>query len=581
MRWLAVALLAGCGGGRPAPPSPPTPGVPTVPPPAQLRVVNASGKPVANALLVVSDPTTGDPVAHARTEADGSFTVASTGEIAITAMSPAGDGWAFAPHFDPRPPQELHLRTDCEPFAGRVRGSAPPFIDVGRSSDDNGDLFAIAIGSDGAFRACLPSGTYAAEISPDQRTPRVFAHTPVTDLELPIDGRAHFETDASNVGGIAGEDLAAFVAGVPAGVDVIGLGETNHGTREFNTDRADITLALVREHGVRLVMMEAGYAEVEPVDDYLNGANIDVTQAVAKLGYWVWDTKTFLGMLRGMRAANLKRASKDRIHLVGFDMQDTGAAIRQLIAAGAVPAASLPTFEQLIDKNGAAWPGLTAEQRASVVAAVEPVATRRDGGGVTSTTNRLALAAHELLLRLHALESAEMWARNAARDRGMAELALDILSRAPTPRAALWAHLGHLSRSYVIGEPAMGSFLARQLGSRYQVYALLAGSGSARAWDAAQEIGVVPRELPPAPAYALETMLAAHRIGRVSYFRFATATAPAATWLAGLHPLREFGAVHPKPDKEFHPFDLSALDGAILFDEVHPTDPTPTGERHK
>jgi hypothetical protein len=127
----------------------------------------------------------------------------------------------------------------------------------------------------------------------------------------------------------------------------------------------------------------------------------------------------------------------------------------------------------------------------------------------------------------------------------------------------------------------MGSLLANKLGAGYEVLALLAAGGAARAWDVAGAVGVVPRDLPKPPPYSLEAMLGAHRIAPVTYFRFASATPPALTWLAGLHPLRDFGAVHPTPEQEFHAFDLTGFDGAILFDEVHPTEPTATGERHK
>jgi hypothetical protein len=65
----------------------------------------------------------------------------------------------------------------------------------------------------------------------------------------------------------------------------------------------------------------------------------------------------------------------------------------------------------------------------------------------------------------------------------------------------------------------------------------------------------------------------------VSYWSFERATGEAAEWLRGVHAIRDFGSVFLRAGKEFSYWDLSSFDGAILFDHVTPTDPTPTGER--
>jgi erythromycin esterase len=549
----------------------------------KLTVVNENGEPIGGALLTVSDAKTGTRIAELHSDERGEFAVRGPQIVAITATSPAGESWAFEPHFSLQPPGELRMRSsDCEPFAGMLRtNEMPATFNVARVSDQVGDSFAIAVAQDGRFHACLPPGTYGGDLAPNVRAPRLFAQTPVTDIDLPIASRTTLEKDATSLTGILGETSNEFVTGIPAAVELFAIGESNHGTREFITERTQLTIALANRRDVRLVMIEAGFAEVIPLDEYINGATIDIKAAVVNLGYWTWDTKTFLGALDDLREANRKRSPKDRMHIVGFDMQDTEAAIPQLVNARAIDTAVVPSLERLVEKDGVAWKKMDDAERAPIMTALTSAAARRDDRGIASPVNRVALAAHQLVLRFHALESSNGWALLATRDRGMAELALDILSRSTVPRAALWAHVGHLSRSYVIGAPPMGNLIARQLGARYEVFALLAASGSARAWDAAQTIGVVPRDLPKPPPFCLEAMLGAHGIAPITYFRFATATEPALSWLTGLHPLRDFGAVHPKPEQEFHAFDLSGLDGAILFEEVHPTEPTATGERRK
>ena len=126
----------------------------------------------------------------------------------------------------------------------------------------------------------------------------------------------------------------------------------------------------------------------------------------------------------------------------------------------------------------------------------------------------------------------------------------------------------------------MGAHLAAALGDGYRVYGLLALSGSARAWDNKRELGVVVNALRPPPVGTLEAALAPGSGGaQVTYWTFSHATGDAARWLNGVHALRLFGAVFPREGRDFPYWDLHTIDGAILFQTVSPTDPTPTGER--
>ncbi|MEO8549246.1 MAG: erythromycin esterase family protein, partial [Kofleriaceae bacterium] len=299
--------------------------------------MSATGVPVADARLTVSNPTTGDRIARLRSGADGSFTLAGSTPVAITATAPTGDGWAFEAKFSPRPPGELRLHGDCEQLAGTLRGSTlPAEVAMARGSEEIGDSFAIAVDAGGAFHACLPPASYGFEPDPGTASPMLFAHTPATALELAIEPRATFEADATNVAGIEAETMAQFVAGLSTSAELFALGETNHGSREFFSERAKLTLALARDHGTRLVMMESGYAESLPLDDYINGGKVDIGAMVAKLGYWPWDTKDFLAALGELREANRKRSAADRLHFVGFDMQDTRGAVALLVSTHAV-----------------------------------------------------------------------------------------------------------------------------------------------------------------------------------------------------------------------------------------------------
>lgn len=329
-------------------------------------------------------------------------------------------------------------------------------------------------------------------------------------------------------------------------------------------------------------MIEAGYGEVLALDDYVNGGVVEIERAVEELGYWMWDTKTFIQALVDIRNYNATVPADKRIHLIGFDVQDTGGAIKYLRERTKVMSTEeTRALDKLAFDDGKAWTSMQPADRATIRGALDRVAATRGVGSASSSPHRAALAARSLLLRLDMLEAGNKWHLSEARDAGMARMVLEVLAIEPRGRVMLWGHLGHLSREYVVGQSTMGSHLSSALGDSYRIYGLFAVGGSARAWDYKGEVGVIASPLRAAPAYSLEGTLAAQSGGApVSYWTFANATGKAAQWLQGVHALRAFGAVFLREGHEFTYWDLQSFDGAILFDSVSPTEPTPTGERH-
>jgi len=151
----------------------------------------------------------------------------------------------------------------------------------------------------------------------------------------------------------------------------------------------------------------------------------------------------------------------------------------------------------------------------------------------------------------------------------------EVLGTEPRQRATLWAHLAHLAREYVVGASTLGEHLASSLGEGYQVYALLAYAGSARARDGKHILGVITHRLANAPAYSLEGALQYSASGpssRTTYWSFGK-TAKRSAWLRGLHWIRSFGATYPGDEKSFEIYDLRSIDGAVLFNTVLPSEP--------
>ena len=582
MTAFAVALVPGCPSGpRDAAP------VPTAHDPVFAgRVTHVDAGPSAGAVITVSDAKDGNVLTVVRAEPDGRFvTKLPRGRYGVTAAD--ATGWAYAPLVDgSRGDVTIRLDSTCQPYVGRIRTDtqlpADAVVQLGRQSQFTGDTFSAALSADGTFHTCLPAALYFVTPPPDL-VPRI------SKLRVPATSGVVYRTAPketadqapADTSGLEPESEEQFVARLPATIRLLGLAESNHGTHEFYEERTSLVLRLANEQGVRLLLLEAGYGEVLVLDEYVNGATIDVDRAVQDLGYWVYDTKDFIAMLRRIREYNSKRTVELRIHLIGFDVQDTMGCIKYLLqhAASAFPADVSSALEKLSVKSGKAWTTLTSAQRTAIRASLGGLAAARGTGDASSESNRTMLAARTLL---HRFDLLEVPSDNVSfmRDAAMAQMAIDILATEPHSRATLWAHLGHLSRDYSVGDPPMGSYLASAFGDAYRVYALLAVRGSARAWDEKGEIGVVAQPLRAAAPGGLENVLAS-RSGdaHVTYFTFADATGEVARWLKGVHLLRSFGSAFIGEWENAY-WNLEGIDGAILFDSVSPTEPTPTGERH-
>jgi len=418
------------------------------------RVVRDDGAPAADAVVLISDPAN-NVLASLRTGADGSFTTTLTPALyAVTATS--AEQSTYAPSIDgTHGAVELRLDTSCERIAGRIDTTSKlpqqAIVRLRRISAFVGDQFGAPVAADGAFHACVPAANYV--LDPPEGFVERYA-LPVIPyagvLVLRTDARQDADRVPTDFSGLSLQTAEAFVAALPASVKLIGLGETNHGTREFYDERTALVKTLAAKNGVHLLILEAGYGEVLPLDDYANGAAIDIDRAVTELGYWIWDTKTFLHALAELRAYNASVKPAQRIHLIGVDVQDTAAAIKYIEQHGKamLSAADTSVLAKLTTERGKAWTTLTGDERSTIRAKLEKIAAKRGRNGAGTKPNRVALAARALLLRFDTLEPT---APSEARDTGMARMVMEVLeaNRMAAPRCGLTSRILLASTSSV------------------------------------------------------------------------------------------------------------------------------------
>lgn len=548
------------------------------------HVAQTNGLPAADSVLVATDPVTRSEVGVAYTDPQGYFELESpVSRVALTATTRHASVFLVSVDAD-HGNIEILLDANCALVRGHAMVGVPAaHIEVGllrfaRFSDEVGDVFGVRVETDNQFEACLPRAEYVVRVSKDFASQRILTFVPPsTDLTVHAVHRQLANTPPAKPLELTADSELTFVDFAQTSARLIGLGESNHGTQEFVAEQARLSIELARRYQFTLVLLETGYGETLALDDYVTGVDVDIVTAIKKLDYWTWNTKAFLDSLNQIKRYNQTVPARQRLHVFGTDIQSTGGALDDLLKqdTNKLSNEQIRVLELLRDKNGQKWRDFTAPDRALIQGLLEELAAKRGSHGLDSTVNRHALSARSLLLQLDYLEAKNAGEDSRIRDKAIATMTMEALGLDPNIRATLWAHMSHLAREFIVGAPSAGAHLAASLGSGYRVFALLASGGSARARDPKRNNEIVSHLLPVSPGHSLEGALANIGPGlrqATTYWVFDRAKDATRRWLRELHWARSFGAVYPGDQASFELYDLSALDGAILFKEVTPSE---------
>jgi erythromycin esterase len=546
-------------------------------------ILDSAGNPAPRATVVITN-SSADEIASTETDGLGRFSLDVT-ETKFSLASATNREWIYIPDLgDKRTDLRVKLRTDCISFRGNIELDDPlphpgiKSIRIGGFDKDVYGLFPISVAMDLSFEACLPPKEYYITFLDNIANRTVLTKVPPATGVLKVHAatRKHVTTVPARPLDIGARNRSEVVAHLSKSIRVIGLGESNHGTAEFYEERTDLAIELARRHRYLLIMLEAGYGEALLMDDYIKGADVAIEDALKATGYWMWRSKEVIAALDKLRSYNLGVPASDQISIAGIDVQTTKGALAELARqrSGDVSESELAILSRLQEQDGKKWAELSAEDKGLVRSILARVAATRDAKGLGSMTNRKALAARAILLRLEWLDQGDYWNRSRTRDAGMARMASEVLSVVPHSKGTLWGHISHLSREFAVGAPTMGTHLGVSLGDAYQVWALLAFEGAARARSSKRGGEVVAHVLPPPPDYLLEAVL--WHSGRasdlaVSYWSLPQGKTSRDNWLRGLRLIRDFGGRFPEHREPFELYDLASLDGFVLFKRVNPT----------
>src|SRR5437868_9243382 len=126
---------------------------------------------------------------------------------------------------------------------------------------------------------------------------------------------------------------------------IVGLGESTHGTSEFQRVKHRLLEFLVKEMGYTVFTMETPYSDAQPMNDYVLHGKGNRADVLSKLGYVAWDTEEFAAMVDWMRAYNRTVPDAKKVRFYGVDLFRNSVGREKVLAAvrRALPAAVATT----------------------------------------------------------------------------------------------------------------------------------------------------------------------------------------------------------------------------------------------
>lgn len=103
-------------------------------------------------------------------------------------------------------------------------------------------------------------------------------------------------------------------------VQIVGMGETTHGTREIFTMKHRLVEFLVTQMGFTAFVLESSYSNCKPINDYILTGRGELAEVLTAQGYMAWDTEEFTSLLYWMRAFNEKAPEGRKLRFYGIDV---------------------------------------------------------------------------------------------------------------------------------------------------------------------------------------------------------------------------------------------------------------------
>jgi len=123
---------------------------------------------------------------------------------------------------------------------------------------------------------------------------------------------------SSSIEQIPSEELVNI--SIPNGVKVVGLGEANHGTKEFQILKHKIAKHLINQYAFNTIVLEFPYSHGLLLDDYVQGENESGIKVLTDQKNSEYHNKQMLAFIEDIKRINESRSDSNKIQFLGMDI---------------------------------------------------------------------------------------------------------------------------------------------------------------------------------------------------------------------------------------------------------------------
>ena len=113
-------------------------------------------------------------------------------------------------------------------------------------------------------------------------------------------------------------------------IDILGMGEATHGTKEFFEIKKATFEYLVLNHHYRIFGIEASFGGCSYINDYVNIGVGKIDSVLLNFDFWTWRTEEVKDLILWIKDFNVGKNQNDKIIFYGFDIQNFYSPIQYL-----------------------------------------------------------------------------------------------------------------------------------------------------------------------------------------------------------------------------------------------------------
>lgn len=267
---------------------------------------------------------------------------------------------------------------------------------------------------------------------------------------------------------------------------VIGIGENTHGAHEFFIFKHRMLELLIKEIGVKTIVIEADFAGTQLMNDFVVNGKGSAEKSIWSMGF-TGTTQEFIDFANWIKTYNETQSPENKVRFYGCDMQyDVFAAntIRNYLLQHN---SLTPEMNIGFDAMNKFMPALNSKEKAAIrntVIAITNIRFADQDTGKNTLYKRDVRELQQFVDYMDAQSQMQPAKQSDMRDRYMAENCEWIYEHNLNNKMMIWAHNEHIRKSEGSdGFHRMGMFLSESWNDKYYAIGFDFYSGKMRSFD--------------------------------------------------------------------------------------------------